>query len=719
MTRVPATLQVAQTECGLCCARSVLAHHGRDLSLLEMRTVIEPGRDGLSLKQIGQLLSAQKLQTRMYRVRDPRGLDNLPTPFIAYWRNNHFVVVDDFGSRRAKIMDPASGRQTVTRESFDDDFSGYVLLAEPKEDFEGRKRPALANWRGKPIWPKKSGGNYFLLAVLSLAVLAFTLAIPTMTQKFVDAASGTDFSLGSAMLGIALAALGYITTQLARTYVTTNLTRRVSWQLLSGAFERLIRLPIAFFMNRPPGELMYRLNSLNQVRDILATQVVQGVLDILTVAVLVLYIFSVSAQLGLIALALASLVVIALWATRRLIKNATDREVNETAKSQSLQLDAIVSITSVRVGGYASTYLNDWKEAYSSALDAMVTRTRIQQAWAGSLVGGIQGFAPLSLMIISFAWAQDGRVTIGQSIAVQGVSGLLFGLSTSLFQAFTQITVAGSYLERADEIYGTKPERSGGSATSLPHGGLRLDDVSFRYTDHSPAVLEDISLNIPPGSTLAIVGESGSGKSTLGKIIASLYEPTSGTVRYGGIEHQTFNLDSLRQNIGYLPQEGYLHNRTIVANLILGTQISEAEAITFGESLDFLDFVKTLPMGYQTVVAEMGQNLSGGQRQRVLMAKALLRRPQILVMDEATSALDNRNQWLIQDKLQELDCTQVIIAHRLSTVEHADSIAVLQNGHLVEQGTHAELLARDGVYTSMYRQSADQGLQDRPSYAGN
>lgn len=702
MTTVPISLQVAQAECGLCCARSVLASHGQDVSLTELRGVIEPGRDGLSLKQVSDLLRARGMRTQMLRVRALPGLSALQAPFIAHWRGYHFVVVERVTAGGAVIMDPMVGRTRINRAELEADFSGKVVVAEPGPDFVTARRPPFAAWRGKPIWPHSVTKWYVAMVLLSLGVFGFTLGIPLLTQSLVDDVTVADGGLARSLATVIAVGAGFIGVLVARTIVLTVVVRAVSWQLLTSAFEHLVRLPLMYFMSRPPGELIYRMNSLGQVQDLIASRIVQGVLDALSAMVLVGYVFWVAPSLGATVLAIASVVVLVLVLSRRLVKSATDREVHHAGRAHSIQLDAVVSITNLRIGGYAQSYLDDWRKAYSDALTAMTRRIRVQQGWLGSVVVGVQSFAPLAILIVSLSWVRTGTVTLGQAVAVQGVSALLFSLSASVFQAWTEGVVASRYLERVDDIYASEPEPAGGNRHKLPHNGITLNHVSFRYTDHSPDVLRDIDITIAPGAVVALVGESGSGKTTLGKLLCSLYGPTSGTVSFGGVAAHEYNLESLRRSIGYIPQEGYLHNRTLAENLTLGTSATADEAMEFCRELPFMGFVDEMPMGYRTVVSEMGANLSGGQRQRIAVAKALLRRPAILVMDEATSAMDNANQKLVHDSIAQLDCTQVIIAHRFSTVVHADQILVMHEGRLEQVGTHAELAVSGGVYARLF-----------------
>ncbi len=695
-------LQVTQTECGLCVARSMLHYHGRELSLPAIREVLEPGRDGLSLKEIGRVLGTFGLRTNMYRVKDVRGLDTLQVPFIAYWKGYHFVVVERLGEDSAVIVDPMAGRVTITREELEEEFTEYVMTATPGETFERKSLPVLWEWRNKPIWPRDTKPYYAGLIAVSILLFALSLSIPKLTQHLIDADDPADLSIGKLVLSVAAVAVAFWLFQLIRANVTTTIVERASWSLMNQTFSHLMRLPIRYFTTRPPGELVYRLSSLNGVRDLIAYRISQGALDLVTALILLAYVYSVSWQLALVLTGLCVVVIALLTLSRRLSNSAMDEEVNYAGRSQAMQLDGIVSVSSIRMGTYVGDFLKEWRGLYQRAVAAMGRRMRIQNSRIGSAVTSVQMFGPLLVMAIGLHWVQSGQLTLGEAVASQTVAALVLSMGTSIYQCITEAMVASKYLERVDDVFSMDVEPPGGSRRELPDTSIALRDVDFAYTENSPLTLRSISLDIAARESVAVVGESGSGKTTLGKIICSLYEVSAGELTYGDIPVDEFHRDSLRSRIGYIPQECHLHNRTIVENLTIGSALPKDEAIRRSRELGFLEFVDDLPMGYHTVVSEMGANFSAGQRQRLAIAKALLRDPSILILDEATSALDNISQRRVHEAVAERACTQIIIAHRLSTVMHADRTFVMHDGEIVESGSHEELVDRNGYYTELY-----------------
>ncbi|MEV5734985.1 peptidase domain-containing ABC transporter [Streptomyces sp. NPDC052292] len=702
--RVPTVTQVTQTECGLCSCVALLRYYGRAEEIVSAREVMEAGRDGLSAGQLAQFLESRGMRVKPYRVRNVAALANFTSPVILYWENYHFVVLESFDGRTAVVMDPAVGRRRISREELEKSFTEIVLTAEPGEGFEKKRARPFAEWRKFLLLTTDAKRRIGLVALLSLSGYGTVLGIPVLTRWAVDRYAHWQGPGDSAVLlgAVLAAALCYYVLHLTRVMLLSSLIAVLGKDLMSQTFTRLLNLPFKFFTTRPPGELIYRLNSVTSVRDLISSRMAQGVLDVGTLICVTVYLLVTEWRLGLVAVALFLLNALYLMKTRYRVTEAVDSEIAYLSKSQGTQLDAIVSIPAIKMGGYAEEFLTGWNETYSNSLDAMRTRMRLQQGRIAGLSTTTQMFGPLILLLFSLYLVSHGGISLGAAVSVQAISATYFSLASSVFQTYTSFNEVSRYVSRLAEISEEEPEAPGGTRTELASPSITLKDVSFRFTKHSDLVVRGVSMTIGAGERVALVGPSGSGKSTLGRIICGLYGATSGTIEFGGHDLEKYDMTALRRTIGYIPQEVHMHNRTILENLTLGKDLSEEYVREFCDRLGILDFVDDLPMGFNTLVSDMGANFSGGQRQRIAIARALLGNPKILVMDEATAALDNINERRVMRVISEIGATQVVIAHRLATVKSADRIYVLDKGTITEAGTHEELLGEGDLYADLY-----------------
>ncbi|HFR3787758.1 TPA: peptidase domain-containing ABC transporter, partial [Streptococcus suis] len=388
------------------------------------------------------------------------------------------------------------------------------------------------------------------------------------------------------------------------------------------------------------------------------------------------------------------------------ILNLSDQEIHSGSKYQSIQLDAIVSINSIKLGGYAEKYFDDWKSNFSEYLSLVKKRVVFQQGVVAATISSLQTTIPLLILLVSLVLVSMRHLSLGQAIALQTVVSSLFYFTSSLFNIFSNFLVSSKYIELSEDIFEYPIEKKIESPLKVSDGSIILKDINFKYTKDSSWALKNINLEIKDGETIALVGKSGSGKSTLAKIVCTLFEPTNGQIMFGGQNYDNYNLDILRESISYIPQEAHLHNRKIIENIDYGQLSDKNRLIETCRELGFLDFIDSMPLGYDTVVSEMGGNLSGGQRQRIHIARALLSTPKVLVMDEATSSLDNITQAKVYELLSKLKCTKILIAHRLETVLNADKIVVLDKGRIVQIGEHHEMIKeRNGIYSHLFTSS--------------
>lgn len=706
MKKLKSTLQIAQTECGLCCVKSILEYFGYESTISELRSIKEPGRDGLNMRDLRDVLETFGVSSKIYKVNDSRVFKNFNFPIIVFWKKMHFICVEKITRNSVIIMDPSIGRINITFSEFLKDFSGYILL--PKKDFKKFKKKkinTIQKWNKKYIWPKNTITLYFYIGLVSLLIVGVTLSIPIATQYCIDKILQGSISTMHVSLGIVTVSTLMLILYFIRTILSIKIMYNFSWNLINGAFSRILSLPAKYFSVRTPGEIAYRISAMRGIQDILGPKLVQSILDLVSTLLLIGYTFYVSVSLGVSISFIVFGILLFLFITNKKLVSATDKEIHEGSSSQSIQLDALVSINNIKLGGYKPIYLDDWRTTFKKLLAATSNRMKIQEGYISSILLVVQTFIPLIILLFSLKMVTVDRLTIGEALSIQTITSLIFVYATSIFNTLTDLSIATKYVELADDIFEYPKEDNGGNVVSeINKGNILIKNLDFQYTSDSQKAIRNINLEIKENETVALVGISGSGKTTLGKLISTLFIPTEGTIHFDNIEYRNYDLNHLRKYIGYIPQEAHLHNRTIMENLLLGTHYTEKELIDFCESMKFLDFIKYLPMGYQTIISEMGGNLSGGQRQRIHIARVLLQNPKILIMDEATSSLDNLTQSLVYEFLNnKISCTKIIIAHRLETILKADKIIVLENGEIVEQGTHNELINKNGKYVRIYQ----------------
>lgn len=709
--RVPIVRQITQTECGLCCCVMLLRYYGSKESIFDLHRYMDVGRDGLSIYQLKNLLDERGLHVKIYSTDDIEKLKLLDLPFICYWNKQHFVVVTKIHKNQVYINDPAEGNKIIDIKEFEECFSQYFIVAKPKEDFTPLKKSTYNPW--KKIFRYITEKKLLLVQIFAclLIVYGITLYLPNIIQRIVDEAMQESrvTYLNEYIKILFLCLLGYSFGIIIENLRIITMNVHLSIKLEANTYKRLMHLPYKFFETRSSGDLLFRVQCTSRIKEMIVSQLFGTIINLGTLLVVIIYMIKKSVILTTLVLCIFSISVLLFLLIQPVMSQAINGEVIEQTKSQTAQIESLYAIITIKMAAMEDIICNNWQTIFERVIKMFKRRTFITNIY-NALLSMLQVFAPIVVICFGIVQYYKGNMSLGEVIAFESMANTFFSTGMSIVAVIPQIATGAQYLDRISEIWRYEIEEESTDVLECAiQGEIELKSVAFSYTSNSPVVCSDISMHIKPGTKIAIVGESGSGKSTLGKILVGLYQPTEGSVLYDGNAFNQYNRKSLCSQMGIVPQDATLFNKTIYENIVLERKDIKFEDVVKATKMACIhDEIMAMPMGYNTLVSEMGVNLSGGQRQRILIARALLTNPKILVMDEATSSLDNINEKHISDYLAERKCTRIIVAHRLSTIIDSDCIYVMQEGKIVEIGKHEELLQLDGTYAKLYKMNSKE-----------
>lgn len=700
--KVPYVEGLQQTECGLCSVAMILRYYNSYESLQELREYLDVGRDGSSLRQLNWLLNTLNFNSKVYRAKK-EGLYNIELPVIVYWENNHFIVLEKITESHAYIVDPAMGRVKLRIEDFEESYADYIIVAKPNENFKPKEKTKSV-WKdfSKIIFQNKV--LFIRIVITSIITYLFTLIIPIFIKNLIDKVSSNDygFAKNSFFLVFGITAL-YACFYFLRNKDLIDLRIFIDKFMSESLFTKILKVPYKFFDLRSKGDILFTLNSSIIIREIFANQVIKGVIDCGAIIFIVCYMGSQSTVMMSVAMLLFLLNIAVIMSSRMNIIEYNKYLIVQQSKYQSVQIETVYSILGVKMSAIEDDVFKEWHLRYDNYLKKYKYKEKLINR-VGVINHFIETISPLIVLNIGIYLLTLGNLTVGQVVAIYSLSSTFFSLASSLAHTWYSFIESTAYLERISDITSFDNEEFTDKHVKLElKGNIKLEKVSFSYSKNSKKVLDEISLEIKAGQKVAIVGKSGSGKSTLAKIIVGLYSPIDGSIYYDDINSNEINRKFARSQMGIVPQEVSLFNKSIYENISMNrTDIDEEAIIEASKIAQIHDEIEGMPMKYNTLVAEMGLNLSGGQRQRIALARAILEKPKIIVLDEATSSLDNINERLVSDYFKGLGCTRVVLAHRLSTIIDADLIVVLEEGKIVEKGSHEELIAIKGMYYSLY-----------------
>lgn len=709
--KVPYIEQMQQTECGLCCTAMILRYYKSNEKLAQLREYLDAGRDGLKISQISGYLKERGFETHVYQA-SMNNLSKLPLPAIIFWNNEHFVVLEEIIGNNYIIIDPAFGRRKIHQEEFNKEYSKIVLTIQPTEDFVPNKE-RQSTW--KPVLKNLVQNKLLFGKVLMLSIITYlaSISIPILVQYLIDdvALANNPGLLRKYVLGVSFVILVYGAFTIVRGNDLIKLQVGLDRFLNKSTIGKLLKLPYKYFEVRSNGDLLFRLNSLHVIRDIMSEQVLQGILNIGALVFILCYMIQKSIPLTILSLGLLVCTGIFILYMRPKMMEANQYEIVESTKLQSVQVETVYSILGIKTTGIEQEVYNNWNEKYENAVDKYSYRSRTLNIYT-SVISLTQSVNPFIILTFGIYQFFIGNVSVGEVIAFYSLANTFFSSGVSIFQTWNNFLLSTSYLERLKDITDMEAESNPKEPKELEvTGDIELKDVSFAYTNSSEPVIKNLNMHIKQGQKVAIVGASGSGKSTLSKILLGLYEPSSGDIYFDNINFKELNKQAIRRQLGVVPQDICLFNKSILDNIKMNkTNVSMEEVREAASIAQIAEEIEAMPMGYHTLVSDMGLNLSGGQRQRIALARAILNNPKIIILDEATSSLDSVNEMKVSNYFKDIGCTRIVIAHRLSTIIDSDVIYVMDKGEIIEQGTHKELMMLNGAYAQLYKAKEERKI---------
>jgi ATP-binding cassette subfamily B protein RaxB len=679
--------QAESNECGLACLSMVLHRHGHHVSLDDLRSFAGPFPQGMTVADISDVAERKGLVCRPLRVEIDE-LNQLMLPAILHWDMDHFVVLERVRRKGATLLDPARGRIEVRRHELSKHFTGVAieLLKGPNLQRQAERKPLKITSLIGPVFGLRRA--LINLGLLSLGLEVIALASPQAFQVIIDRvlADGDKGLLPVVIIALTMLAALQIFFTWIRSWSIVWMSSQINIGWSSGLFSRLLRLPSGYFQTRTLGDINSRFGSLYSIQQSISTQLVAGVLDgMMSVATgIMLFIYSPLLAAFTLCAALAYIAIRLAYVKR--LRLSTVSSLIEDARRQSLLLESIRGAQTLKLFGktawQASRYAN--RAAAAAGASAMVQRTTLTY----NALGGVAlSAARVGSLAFGATLVLSGKFTAGMLVAYASYAEQFVGRLTSLVEYATQLSLLRSQAERVADIALASPEKEPAVPRAAPEGPLEIElrDVSFRYAENQPWVLNRANLVVPSGKMTAITGPSGCGKSTIAKLMMGLLEPINGDILFNGVSIRDIGPTKVRRVFGCVMQDDILFQGTLRDNITLFEEKDGQDRVHEVARLACIqDDIIRMPMGYRTMVGDMGSSLSGGQRQRMMLARALYRLPSAVILDEAGSHLDSETENRINMGLKSLGLTIVQIAHRRETVDSADHVLALKRDGTIE-----------------------------------
>jgi len=701
------------TDCGAACLATVAKQYGLGLSIAKIREVA--GTDKQGTNAYGMVIAAERLGFTAKAVKGDREafFSEFPLPAIAHVITEngllHYVVIHKITKKNIVIADPGKGIVKKSPEEFFKEWTGILIMLVPSQTFKkGKENKGIFERFFGLLLPQKR--LIFNIFVASLVITVLGILGAFYFQIIMDdiLPAGLEKTLTVISIGVIILKLFSVALSVMRTQLLVHLSQKLDIALLLGYYEHVLKLPMSFFGTRKVGEIISRFQDASSIRDAISNTTLTVMIDTIMAVAGGLILFFKSRLLFAIAFIMVCIYAILVFAFNKPYRKANRRQMEDNAQLTSYLVESLNGIQTVKAFNGEQTVQTETEFKFIRLLKSIFNLSCIGNAQEGlkafvEVVGGVV------IIWVGASSVLNGSMTIGSLLSFNALLVYFLDPIKSLINLQPALQTAIVASDRLGEILDLELEKTDAemhkvAPTSL-QGDVSIQNISFRYGTRQ-LVLEQFSMEIKKGERIAIVGESGAGKTTIAKLLLNLYQAESGNISVAEYAIQDIQLETLREKIAYIPQETFLFSGTIMENLTFGLDTPNMEEVfRCAKMAQIHEYINSLPMRYETHLDENGSNLSGGQRQRIAIARAMLKKPDILILDEATSNLDAVTERAIQETIDTYSSgmTTIIIAHRLSTIRRCDRIFVMEKGKIVEAGTHDELMSKEqGYYRGLY-----------------
>lgn len=729
MKKFPFYKQPDAKDCGPTCLRIIAKHYKKSIPLQHLRTLSETTREGSGLLGLSNAAENLGFRTLGVKIDFDTLVADAPLPCIVHWNKNHYVVVYKIDkAEKVYISDPSYGLITYPKEEFikhwigenadDKTEEGIALILETspsfyKSEFEEEEKKTSFSFLSRYLIKYKS--LVIQLAVGLLAGSLLSLIFPFLTQSIVDVGiQNQDINfIYLILLAQVMLFMGKMGIDIIRSWILLHLSTRINISIISDFFIKLMRLPISFFDTRMTGDIMQRINDHHRIEQLLTSSSLNTLFSMFNLLIfsIVLLVYDYRLFVVYFIGAILYIVWISFFLKKR--KELDYKMFSQIAQEQSTVIELINGMQEIKMHNAEKQKRWGWEFLQVKLFKIKIKALSLEQ-WQSVGGGFINQIKDILVSFLAAKLVLSGNLTLGMMLSVQYIIGQLNSPLLQLIDFIKQTQDAKISLERLGEIHDKEDEEASDEqhASEIPQKDIELTNISFRYTGSDAFVFQDLNLVIPYQKTTAIVGASGSGKTTLLKLITKFYEPNQGDIKIGSTDMKNISPRFWRDHCGVVMQESYVFNDTIANNIAIGEDTIDKQKLRKAiEIANIQSFIESLPLSYNTKIGNEGIGISGGQKQRLFIARAVYKSPDYIFFDEATSALDANNEKIIIENLEQFfkGKTAIVIAHRLSTVKHADNIIVLDKGKVIEQGNHQDLVAQKGEYYRLIKNQLELG----------